>query len=71
MHFLKVSEVDELSNEEEARIQEVINFMSHAFPDLITPDWLYQCGFHPNPGNPPIFLFIFLSPFYFLYFIFY
>lgn len=57
-----VSEVNELFNEEEARIREVINYYSHTFPDLIMPYRLHQCVFGPDLGNSPVLvLFIFLS----------
>lgn len=31
------NEVDEVSDEEEARIKGVINYLIHAYPDLVTP----------------------------------
>lgn len=69
--FLLVSKVDELSDKEEAYIREVINYHSNAFPNLVMPDQLHQCGFGPDPGNSPILvLFIFLFPIFSNYFIF-
>lgn len=49
--FVLVFEVGELSDEEDARIREVINYHSHTFIDLVMPNRLLQCGFDPNLGN--------------------
>lgn len=47
MRYLPMSvlEISELSLEEEARIWEVVNYPSHTFLDLVTPEHLHQCGF--------------------------
>lgn len=44
-----VLEISELSPEEEAHSWEVVNYPSHAFPELVTPEHLQQCRFRPDP----------------------
>lgn len=62
-----------MSNEENAHIKEVINYLIHAYPDLVTLARLHQSGFDPDPGSSPIFttfvILSFLSPNYFFYLI--
>lgn len=60
--FLAI-EADEVSNEEEAHFKDVINYHIHTYSNLVTPAWLYQCGFGPDlAGNAPTFLtFVFPS----------
>jgi hypothetical protein len=53
--FVSASEVDELSPEEDVCIQEVVNYLMHAYPDLITLEHLHKFGFEPNLGSSPSF----------------
>lgn len=45
-----VNEVGEVLSEEKDHIKTMVNYPVHAYFDLVTPDWLFQCGFGSNPG---------------------